>query len=439
MSLRMVGAAILVAALAARAFGAGMEVTESGEKPDLKVAVVSPGVYKVVVWQASGGGLNEFYDLATDPEAKTNLAGGDRGLFEIGWHGARFKSPPEKENCCVQHMRDVAAGKKKEGDCYDGCRDWPSMGHKALKAEGELEVIEKSPARVRVRAKSVFCWWGGYADKDLPVEAVYTFYPTGGIAVQVRVKRTGEMPMHWSGEYGPHFFLPCSKDPEGLRFNMGSPKYEDYTAGTKGIWPAPPSEELIMASSKAVKTTFFITIPPEEHDLFARHMRHGPAPDLNWDRFGYGNKGLVMEPGYDNTWACMIQMGTSGSALAPELGGPKDALPYAMQYRKPVKLSATGAEPVTDDEGDLNKDGFNESEGCYVLKATSSFELVYEKGEGAGLAPAFKILGWKGEAPSKVSIDGKEVPCAAGALDGKLILQVLGRIEADKAKIEIGK
>src|SRR5262245_41165703 len=83
----------------------------------------------------------EFYDLVQDPEAKWNLAGWDRGLFEVGWHGAQFQSPADKKDCCVKHMLD----KNREGPCYDGTRDWPSIGHKELKAEGELELIEKSP------------------------------------------------------------------------------------------------------------------------------------------------------------------------------------------------------------------------------------------------------------------------------------------------------
>src|SRR5215475_3075849 len=64
-----------------------MSVEESGTAPARKVIVTSPGVYKAVVWQGSGGGINEFYDLCSDPKAKNNL-GTAWGLFEVGWHGA---------------------------------------------------------------------------------------------------------------------------------------------------------------------------------------------------------------------------------------------------------------------------------------------------------------------------------------------------------------
>jgi len=144
-----------------------LEVTETGQEPERKVALTSPGTCRAVLWQASGGGIMEFYDLGADPEAKVNLAGWDRGLFEVGWHGQTFKSP-EGGDCCAKHVLDG----KKDAVCYDGCADWPSIGHKALKAQGTLEVIEKSAARVRVRAESVFVWWSKFANRDMPITAV---------------------------------------------------------------------------------------------------------------------------------------------------------------------------------------------------------------------------------------------------------------------------
>jgi len=49
------------------------------------------------------------------------------------------------------------------------------------------------------------------------------------------------------------------------------------------------------------------------------------------------------------------------------------------------------------------------------------------------------VLGWKGEAPHHAKVDGKEVPAASGVVDGTLVIQILGRIEGERAKIEIGK
>ena len=425
---------------------AQLQVEDTEGRPSRrKIIITSPGVFKAEVWQSSGGGIHGFYDLAVDPEAKVNLAGGARGLFEIGWHGHGFKGP-DKEDCCSKHIlnkkrfvQDKKTGEMVRDTCYDGCGDWPSTGHKELarkkrdpKILGTLEVIEKSPARVRVRAAKVpFVWWSKYVHK-LEATGTYTFYPTGKIVIQVRIQNPGDRPFHWSSEYGPHLMVPGSdKKPEADRgFEWSTPKQE------KSKRPTGPSEELVLATSEKVKTSLMLSIPAEAHKLFTRHMRHN-GRSIGWDRVGYGSNNLVMPPGYDSTWACMIQMGTPGGKLAPEIRDAKAALPLAIQYREPAKI--TGVTLVTDDEGDLNKDGYNESEGCHVLKGPGPLSFTYAKGKGAGFAPAFKVAGWVGDAPKTVPVDGKETACVAAAADGKLIVQVMGALPGEKVQVEIGR
>ena len=287
--------------------------------------------------------------------------------------------------------------------------------------------------RVRVRAKSWFVWWSKYADRDLPVEAVYTFYPAGQIFIQVRVRRTGSSPMHWSREYGPHLFVaaPKNKPETNPIFTFSTPKVAQINDGF-----VQPTEELVLAASEKVKTSLLLTIPAEAGKLFDGHMRHD-GRSVNWDRAGYGSKSIVMEPGYDSTWACLIQMGTAGSPLLPELRTPQDALSYARQYRAPAQIE--GAELVKDNPGDFNKDGYNESEGCQVLKGPGPLTFSYERGAGAGHAAAFKIVNWKGAAPQKITVDGKEIPAVWAVVEGNLIVQLLETLPGAKAKVEIGR
>ena len=77
-------------------------------------------------------------------------------------------------------------------------------------------------------------------------------------------------------------------------------------------------------------------------------------------------------------------------------------------------------------------------EACTVLGGPGPLALTYERGVGAGSAPAFKVLGWKGPAPGRVEVDGKEMPARSAVVDGTLLLQVLGRIESQKASVKIG-
>ena len=61
----------------------GLEVTEVGKSPSRRLTVNAPGAYKAVIYQETGGGISEFYDLVADPEAKRNLAGRGRGDFLV--------------------------------------------------------------------------------------------------------------------------------------------------------------------------------------------------------------------------------------------------------------------------------------------------------------------------------------------------------------------
>lgn len=63
-----------ICALAVPVQAGELTVEESGQSPDRKITVTSPGVYKAVVYQASGGGINEFYDLASDLGETKDLA-----------------------------------------------------------------------------------------------------------------------------------------------------------------------------------------------------------------------------------------------------------------------------------------------------------------------------------------------------------------------------
>ncbi len=405
-------------ARAADVSAAMMEAIDSGGAPaERSISIISPGVYKAVVTQRTGGGISQLFDLQNDPQAKQNLAFADRGLLEIGWHGAQYK---------------VAASTQ---PAYDGCADWPSSGHNDLKATGDLQVIEQSPARIRVRVKSEFVWWSKQVHTDFTVSGIYTFYPAGRIISQVTVQNNGEKPFHWSSEYGPHLMISSAQtaNPSGEPMGFGTPAHPEWKGADK-------AEELTMAypTSAAVKAGLMITIPAEQQALFTRHMRHGPAGQLGWDRAGYGSNGIVMDKGYQSTWACMIQLGAAGSSLLPEFKAPAVGLGVAADYRKPARI--TGAEVVTDDPGDFNKDGFNESEGCYVLKGPGPLSFAFAGNEGsAGLAPVFKIKGWTGEAPKVMSVNGKDMLAAAAVVDGSLLIELLGSIGADRVEVKVGK
>ena len=140
--------------------------------------------------------------------------------------------------------------------------------------------------------------------------------------------------MHWSGEYGPHLMVPGNRTnpQEDLAFTWSTARHENFDLAPQ------QAEEFVLATSEKVKTSFLLTVPLEEERLFTHHMRHN-GRSIGWDRAGWGSAGLVMENGYDGTWACMIQMGTSAGGVAPTMTTTvAEAMPIATQYRDPPRL-----------------------------------------------------------------------------------------------------
>ena len=279
---RFITVCVATLLLAAPVFAQGLKVEDTkGDPVNRVITVTSPGVFEAQVVQGTGGGISRFYNLAVDPGKKTNLAFEGRGLLEIGWHGGGFKGPDAKD-CCEKHI--LSKQPKKEGEsCYNGCGDWPSSAHRDYFVRnhnrpgcpntlGTLEIVEQSPARVRIRAEAPFMWWGKHVHTHLIATATYTFNPTGGIVAQVRVRNTGEpkRAFHWSSEFGPHIMVPGSdKNPEAdPGFTWSTPTQE------KGEKFGDPVEALILATSEKAKTAFLLTIPPEEEKTFTRMMRH---------------------------------------------------------------------------------------------------------------------------------------------------------------------
>jgi hypothetical protein len=90
----------------------------------------------------------------------------------------------------------------------------------------------------------------------------------------------------------------------------------------------------------------------------------------------------------------------------------------------------------TTDEGDLDADGFNEAQGCYVLKAGTvgtSFVLHGEK--VPRLCPVFKIKAWTGPAPKTIVLGQRTLSAGpdflASTHDGVLLVQLLKAIRDD--------
>jgi hypothetical protein len=413
-----------------------LQVSEAGESPTKTITVESPGRYRLVVHEATGGGISEFYDLSSDPDAQRNVAWRTRGLFEIGWHG----NP-------VTH-------------------DWPTQANwrQVLGATAKVEIIERSGVRVRIRIETFFTHWGKLIDKDMPLTVEYTFYPAGQMYMQVRVQRTaGEY--KFGHEYGPHIAVSASRTDPLLNsgFIYSAPKIGQLQDSNR----LSPLEDFVLITSPKVPTAMFVTIPEHQQVLFTGTFRHD-GRSVDWDRAGYGWTPQVMAAGFDHTWSCVLQLGSQNVPGLPQMRNCEEALPFAMQYRVPPRI--TPSVLVTDSPGDVNMDGFNESEGTIVLKGSAKLNFELNRGPGASFCPIFQVLGWsapiaeekkkitgakkttgarktvkssskKGSraTPSTISINGQDVPVLAAIVDGNLIVQVQAQVTEQVNKISFGE
>jgi hypothetical protein len=122
--------------------------------------------------------------------------------------------------------------------------------------------------------------------------------------------------------------------------------------------------------------------------------------------------------------------------FADDMNGEKLAAPYAEDYRSPDRLAVVQGEVDRTDPGDLDHDGFNEMEGCYVLKSgPTGAGFTLHGSELARMQPVFKIKGWAGETPSKIVVGGRELEKGKGfnasVAREILLLQLFESVRAD--------
>jgi hypothetical protein len=124
-----------------------------------------------------------------------------------------------------------------------------------------------------------------------------------------------------------------------------------------------------------------------------------------------------------------------------DLNGHEAARPFANDYRSPDRLAVTQGDVDKADDGDADADGYNEVEGCYVLKPAGgglAFTLC-----GAAVPrfyPTFKVKGWTGTVPESILLDDTKLAAArdfiASKGEGSLLVQLL-RVVKDDVKISV--
>ena len=137
--------------------------------------------------------------------------------------------------------------------------------------------------------------------------------------------------------------------------------------------------------------------------------------------------------------------------VTKDLGGPVGRWSYMSaaleetgemlqrNYLNPGKLSVTLAAAGDAAEGDVDKDGFDESQGCYFLRARAGhcrFSIVPPP--GGLLNPVFRVLGgWKGKV--SVNSEGLAIRHVAQLDDGSALFVLPGLVKKPTAVEVMGE
>lgn len=349
------------------------------------IRVVSAGRFETTFTKRKGFGAT-WFDLERDPGKKRDLAPvlDENGFFWIkigqpGGDGSWYANPSE-----------------------------------------EMTLLESGPARVRVRLRGAHMRYG-YTDpkaawKELRFDQVYTVWPDGSVFIAYALEQAE--PVTYK-----HFLVITKSNgawgPQGKGEGRGEVRIAGEAGAEKPTGKAPTSFTLQWSDGP----TYFTDIL-----MVAQKGKFGAA---YWNE-GYQDKDIRCSFDLGSAWpGKTLPAGKERlhflMRFGKDINSAEAAALHAQDYRSPDRLSVSkGALDLTDD-GDRDADGYNEEQGCHVLKASSSG--VAFAMHGARVNPAFKIRDWPGEAPASILLNGAAVNpgkgLAASVREGTLLVQVL--------------
>jgi hypothetical protein len=364
------------------------------QEDEKTIRVIVPGHFETTFTKKKGfGGV--WFDLKNDPQKKRDLA------------------PVLDENGLLWVKNGPPAA---DGSWY-------------ANPPREMTLLEAGPSRVRIRLSGSHQRYGMVKPdaewKELGFEQTFTVYSSGAFYVDYAL--IAHQPIEF------HHFLLILK-PNGVWGNRGKGEGagEVHCAGEFG----PDKPYGATASSFALEWT---DGPTFFQDILMV-MRMGKYNGSYWNE-GYEDKDLRAGLDLLRRWPNRrLSKGTNHIQLLMyfrhDLNGHEAAQPYANDYRSPDHLTVSKGTLDAADEGDADMDGFNETEGCYVLKSASDGVAFGLHGrEVARMFPAFKIKDWRGVAPETLAIEREKLAAGkdfiASVRGGVLLLQIPHVIKDD--------
>jgi len=339
------------------------------------ITVTGPNRYELSFNQATGAGLDQFFDLTEDPSRANDLVGGTGTGKTLYGDGLKVGGP-----------------------VYNVTQD---------DVQGKLDLLEATPVRVRTRQEAFYKQEGG----SLVLAGVkgtgdYSIYGSGRIAFRWNQRATSavtytlhdvDVNVHMQSSGPLSTWVPYSET-DGSFTNPGTDKF------------------FVVQNGGAGARTDFLQIISKDWTTGNGYL--GTADSTNWfTDVGVNERG---NPYWEENTGATINAGAGPYSQQP--GETWNFLTYfkptnftdntdtavitrSDDYRVPDSLSVTVGQPWID--GSQNTGGgddYNESEGAYLLTLDTAAGLTFQIDGTAGTprySPFFKIRQWRSfvEAP----------------------------------------
>jgi hypothetical protein len=296
-----------------------MRLVDTGSGLSQTVTVESTGLFRLVFEASDNWGIAQWYDLVNDPSAKTNLTGpgygvtkdistAEPGLFQQVFYGTKPDDPK---------LYTRAAGSY-----------FP-------KSPRTFNILENSPARVVVQATSSPVTNAVGVLSNVTADVTYHIYPNGKIYIHsvlrvARAQTASEWRCATIGLSDPTSVDPYA-GPDSTGWIRSSATQNPYgyveTAESYlfAYWRASTTPAPYTNFTKAS----VLLIPKPGNPNQGRQGRHNWA---GWKRWYYGNVPLNLAAGQSVTQDYLLQLGTQGSAVLPNINSRAVAEPIAKAY-----------------------------------------------------------------------------------------------------------
>jgi hypothetical protein len=364
------------------------------QESETLIRVVSTGRFETTFTKRKGFGAT-WFDLRHDAEKKRDLA---PVLDENGFFWVKIGKPGT------------------DGSWYSN----PAQ---------EMTLLEAGPVRVRVRLRGPHMRYGNpepkAAWKELRFDHVYTIYSDGSVFLAYVLEQDEPVPYH-------HFLVITKPNGAWGSQGKGEGKGEVRILGEAGTEKPTSKAPTAFTLQSSDGPTYFTDIL-----MVAQKGKFGAS---YWNE-GYQDKDIRCSFDLGGLWPDKtIPAGKQRlhflMRFADGINSAEAGRMHAEDYRSPDRLTVQTGAMDTTDEGDRDADGYNEEEGCYVLKAAENGATFTIHGKSvARVSPAFKIKGWPGTAPAAVSLNGTPLESGKGMTasvrEGTLLVQIHATLNED--------